>query len=82
MFEVDETLSEHQYLDNSNGFSALAAIGPDVIHGDDTDETLNGHNDASVDYADIIYIIPIPLFVGVTMAGLTAYVTLRLYIRR
>jgi Ca2+-binding RTX toxin-like protein len=56
MFEVDETLSEqHQYLDNSNGFSALAAIGPDVIHGDDTSETLNGHNDASVDYADIIY---------------------------
>jgi cell division transport system permease protein len=35
-----------------------------------------------IDYADIIYIIPIPLFVGVTMAGLTAYVTLRLYIRR
>lgn len=35
-----------------------------------------------IDYADILYIIPIPLFVGVTMAGITAYVTLRLYIRR
>src|SRR5258707_933147 len=34
------------------------------------------------DYADILYIAPILLFVGVAMAGVTAYVTLRLYVRR
>src|ERR1700759_317096 len=35
-----------------------------------------------IDYADIVYIAPILLFVGGAMAGLTAYVTLRLYVRR
>jgi cell division transport system permease protein len=35
-----------------------------------------------IDYADILYIAPILLFVGVAMAGVTAYVTLRLYVRR
>ncbi len=37
---------------------------------------------ARVDYADILYIAPILLFVGVAMAGATAYATLRLYVRR
>ena len=37
---------------------------------------------ARIDYADILYIAPILLFVGVAMAGFTAYVTLRLYVRR
>jgi cell division transport system permease protein len=37
---------------------------------------------ARVDYADILYIAPILLFVGVVMAGATAYATLRLYVRR
>ena len=37
---------------------------------------------ARVDYADILYISPILLFVGVVMAGVTAYATLRLYVRR
>ena len=37
---------------------------------------------ARVDYADILYIAPILLFVGVAMAGVTAYATLRLYVRR
>jgi cell division transport system permease protein len=37
---------------------------------------------ARVDYADILYISPILLFVGVAMAGVTAYATLRLYVRR
>ena len=36
---------------------------------------------ARIDYADIIYIAPILLFVGVAMAGLTAYATLRVYVR-
>ena len=37
---------------------------------------------ARVDYADILYISPMLIFVGVVMAGVTAYVTLRLYVRR
>ncbi|WP_137146767.1 permease-like cell division protein FtsX [Mycolicibacterium sp. CR10] len=37
---------------------------------------------ARIDYADILYIAPILLFVGVAMAGVTSYVTLRLYVRR
>jgi cell division transport system permease protein len=37
---------------------------------------------ARIDYADILYIAPILLFVGVAMASVTAYATLRLYVRR
>jgi cell division transport system permease protein len=37
---------------------------------------------ARVDYADILYISPILLFVGVVMAGVTGYATLRLYVLR
>ncbi|MGH3677795.1 MAG: permease-like cell division protein FtsX [Mycobacterium sp.] len=37
---------------------------------------------ARIDYADIFYIAPILIFVGVAMAGVTAYATLRLYVRR
>jgi cell division transport system permease protein len=37
---------------------------------------------ARIDYADILYIAPILLFVGAAMAGVTAYATLRLYVRR
>ncbi|MGE0220948.1 permease-like cell division protein FtsX [Mycolicibacterium sp.] len=37
---------------------------------------------ARIDYADILYIAPILAVVGVAMAGITAYVTLRLYVRR
>ncbi|MGE2734607.1 permease-like cell division protein FtsX [Mycolicibacterium vaccae] len=37
---------------------------------------------ARIDYADILYISPILLLVGVAMAGVTSYVTLRLYVRR
>ncbi|MCI4676711.1 permease-like cell division protein FtsX [Candidatus Mycolicibacterium alkanivorans] len=37
---------------------------------------------ARIDYADILYISPIMFLVGVAMAGVTAYVTLRLYVRR
>jgi cell division transport system permease protein len=37
---------------------------------------------AKVDYADILYISPVLAFVGVAMAGITAYATLRLYVRR
>jgi cell division transport system permease protein len=37
---------------------------------------------ARVDYADILYISPILLLLGVSMAALTSYATLRLYVRR
>jgi cell division transport system permease protein len=37
---------------------------------------------ANIDYLDILYISPYLIFAGLTMAGLTAYVTLRLYVRR
>ena len=37
---------------------------------------------ARVDYADILYIAPILIIAGVAMAGVTAYATLRLYVRR
>ena len=37
---------------------------------------------ARVDYADILYIAPVLIFVGVVMASITAYATLRLYVRR
>jgi len=37
---------------------------------------------ARIDYADILYIAPILLFVGVAMAAVTSYITLRLYVRR
>lgn len=37
---------------------------------------------ARIDYADILYISPVLFLVGVAMAGLTAYATLRVYVRR
>jgi cell division transport system permease protein len=37
---------------------------------------------AKVDYANILYIAPWLLLLGVAMSGLTAYVTLRVYLRR
>ena len=38
---------------------------------------------AKVDYADVLYFsAPIMLFLGLAMSGVTAYVTLRLYVRR
>jgi cell division transport system permease protein len=40
------------------------------------------HLIAKVDYADILYISPLLLLVGVAMAGITSYATLRLYVRR
>jgi cell division transport system permease protein len=37
---------------------------------------------ARVDYADIVYISPYLLLLGVSMAAATSYLTLRLYVRR
>lgn len=47
------------------------------------DRFYRAHLIAKVDNADILYYIsPILLLLGLSMAGLTAYVTLRLYVRR
>jgi cell division transport system permease protein len=40
------------------------------------------HLVSKVDYADILYISPLLLLVGIAVAGVTSYVTLRLYVRR
>jgi cell division transport system permease protein len=37
---------------------------------------------AKIDYADILFIAPFMMGLGMVMAGVTAYVTLRLYVRR
>ena len=38
---------------------------------------------AKVDYADVLYYsAPWMLFLGLAMSGVTAYITLRLYVRR
>ena len=38
---------------------------------------------AKVDYADVLYYsAPLMMFLGLAMAGITAYITLRLYVRR
>jgi cell division transport system permease protein len=40
------------------------------------------HLIAKVDYADIVYISPILFLLGVSIAALTSYATLRIYVRR
>jgi cell division transport system permease protein len=47
------------------------------------DEFYQANLIAKVDYADVLYFsAPMMLFLGLAMSGVTAYVTLRLYIRR
>lgn len=64
----------------------IAVVGLILVRALILDNALNqfyqAHLIAPVDYADILYISPILLFVGVAMAGLAAYATLRVYIRR
>lgn len=64
----------------------LAIVGLIVVRAAFLDKALNQFYQANlvakIDYADILYISPILLTVGVAMAALTAYVTLRLYVRR
>jgi cell division transport system permease protein len=65
---------------------AIAIAGLVLVRALFLDYALNqfyqAHLIAKVDYADIVYISPILLLLGVSMAGLTAYATLRLYVRR
>ena len=62
----------------------LAIIGLIVVRAAFLDRVLNQFSSlfARVDYLDVLYISPILLAVGASMAALTAYVTLRLYVRR
>ncbi|OBH17710.1 ABC transporter permease [Mycolicibacter terrae] len=64
----------------------IAVIGLIVVRALFLDNALSqfyqAHLIARIDYADILYISPILLLLGAAMAGATAYVTLRLYVRR
>ncbi|AFC45070.1 MULTISPECIES: permease-like cell division protein FtsX [Mycobacterium] len=65
---------------------AIAVIGLMLVRALFLDNALSqfyqAHLIAKVDYADILYISPWLFLLGVSMAALTAYATLRLYIRR
>lgn len=65
---------------------AIAVIGLMLVRALFLDNALSqfyqAHLIAKVDYADILYIAPWLFLLGVSMAALTAYATLRLYIRR
>lgn len=64
----------------------LAILGLIVVRAAFLDNALNQFYQANliarVDYADILYIAPVMFAVGVAMAAVTAYVTLRLYVRK
>ncbi|HZC93480.1 MAG TPA: permease-like cell division protein FtsX [Mycobacterium sp.] len=64
----------------------IAIVGLIVVRALFLDNALSqfyqAHLIAPVDYADILYIAPLLLLVGVAMSGVTAYATLRLYVRR
>jgi cell division transport system permease protein len=65
----------------------IAIIGLVVVRAFFLDDALRQFYQANlivpIDYADIFYYVsPILLLLGVTMAGLTAYATLRIYVRR
>ncbi len=65
---------------------AIAVMGLILVRALFLDNALSqfyqAHLIAKVDYADILYITPWLFLLGVSMAALTAYATLRLYIRR
>ncbi|BBX97765.1 permease-like cell division protein FtsX [Mycobacterium lacus] len=65
---------------------AIAIAGLILVRALFLDNALNqfyqAHLIARVDYADILYISPILLLLGVAMASVTAYATLRIYVRR
>ena len=64
----------------------LAIIGLIVVRALFLDNALDQFYQANliarIDYADILYIAPAMFAVGVAMAAVTAYVTLRLYVRK
>jgi cell division transport system permease protein len=64
----------------------LAIVGLIVVRAAFLDRALDQFYQANliarIDYADIVYIAPIMFAVGVAMAAVTGYVTLRLYVRK
>jgi cell division transport system permease protein len=64
----------------------LAIIGLIVVRALFLDNALSQFYQANliarIDYADILYIAPAMFVIGVAMAAVTAYVTLRLYVRK
>ena len=64
---------------------ALAVIGLIVVRAlflnNALDQFYQANLIARIDYADVLYVAPIMLAVGVVMAAVTSYVTLRLYVR-
>ena len=64
----------------------IAIVGLIVVRAMFLDNALNQFYQANliarIDYADILYVAPWLLLLGVSMAGLTSYATLRLYVRR
>jgi cell division transport system permease protein len=64
----------------------IAVVGLIVVRAMFLENALNQFYQANliarIDYADILYISPWLFLVGVAMAGLTAYATLRVYVRR
>lgn len=64
----------------------IAVVGLVLVRGFFLDSALSqfyqAHLIAKVDYADILYIAPWLFILGLAMAALTAYATLRLYVRR
>ncbi len=64
----------------------IAVVGLIIVRAAFLDRALsqfyNANLIAKIDYADVLYIAPLLWLVGAAMAGATAYVTLRLYIRR
>ena len=64
----------------------LAILGLILVRALFLDKALNQFYQANliarIDYADILYIAPVMFGIGVAMAALTAYVTLRLYVRK
>src|ERR1700753_3398907 len=70
----------------AKGGVLIAIIGLLVVRALFLDSALRqfyqAHLIAKVDYADILYISPLLLLVGVAMAGVTSYATLRLYVRQ
>jgi cell division transport system permease protein len=64
----------------------IAIVGLIVVRALFLDSALSqfyqAHLIAPVDYADILYIAPLLLLLGVAMSSITAYATLRLYVRR
>jgi cell division transport system permease protein len=90
--EVLRTLKDKPWVGEDEAVLAatigvlLAIVGLIVVRALFLENALNQFYQANliarIDYADILYIAPVMFLVGVAMAAVTAYVTLRLYVRK